>query len=39
VLAVIGVLVASNVAGDGANNDGGDHFAADKAWLFVTAAR
>jgi hypothetical protein len=36
VLAVIGVLVASNVVGDGANNDGGDYFAADKAWWFIT---
>jgi hypothetical protein len=36
VLAVIGVLVASNVVGDGANNDGGDYFAADKAWWYIT---
>ena len=34
--AVIGVLIASNVVGDGANNDGGDYFAADKAWWFIT---
>jgi hypothetical protein len=38
VLAVIGVLVASNVVGDGANNDGSDYFAADKAWWFITPA-
>jgi hypothetical protein len=36
VLAVIGVLIASNAVGDGANNDGGDYFAADKAWWFIT---
>jgi hypothetical protein len=36
VLAVIGVLIASAVVGDGANNDGGDIFAADKAWWFIT---
>src|SRR3712207_3251747 len=36
VLAVIGVLIASNVVGDGANNDGGDYFAADKAWWYIT---
>ncbi len=36
VLSVIGVLVASNMVGDGANNDGGDIFAADKAWWFIT---
>src|SRR3954465_5868244 len=36
VLAVIGVLIASYVVGDGANNDGGDYFAADKAWWFIT---
>lgn len=34
--AVIGVLIASNVVGDGANNDGRDYFAADKAWWFIT---
>ena len=36
VVAVIGVLIASNAVGDGANNDGGDYFAADKAWWFIT---
>jgi len=36
VLSVIGVLIASNVVGDGANNDGGDYFAADKAWWYIT---
>ncbi|MGW3893460.1 hypothetical protein ACWD69_32925 [Micromonospora chokoriensis] len=36
VLAVIGVLIASNAVGDGAANDGGDYFAADKAWWFIT---
>jgi hypothetical protein len=36
VAAVIGVLIASNVVGDGANNDGHDYFAADKAWWFIT---
>ncbi|WIM93046.1 hypothetical protein ACTOB_005011 [Actinoplanes oblitus] len=36
VLAVIGVLVASNVVGDGAANDGHDYFTADKAWWYIT---
>ena len=36
VLAVIGVLIASNMVGDGAANNGADYFAADKAWLYVT---
>ena len=36
VLAVIGVLVASQMVGDGADNDGGDYFAADKAWWYIT---
>jgi hypothetical protein len=36
VLAVIGVLVASYVVGDGAKENGSDYFAADKAWWFVT---
>ena len=36
VLSVIGVLIASNMVGDGANNDGGDIFAADKAWWYIT---
>ncbi|MGW4465048.1 hypothetical protein [Micromonospora sp. NPDC004704] len=35
-LAVIGVLIASNVVGDSGNNDGHDLFAADKAWWFIT---
>ncbi len=35
-LAVIGVLIASNAVGDGAANNGGDYFAADKAWWFIT---
>ena len=36
VLAVLGVLIASNAVGDGPNNDGGDYFAADKAWWYIT---
>ncbi len=36
VLAVIGVLIASNMVGDGAANDGTDYFAADKAWWYIT---
>jgi hypothetical protein len=36
VLAVIGVLIASNVVGDGANNNGADYFTADKAWWYIT---
>ena len=32
VLAVIGVLIASMVTGDGAAENGTDIFAADKAW-------
>lgn len=36
VLAVIGVLIASKVVGDGGNNDGHDYFAADKAWWYIT---
>jgi hypothetical protein len=36
VLAVIAVLIASNVVGDGTNNDGRDYFAADKAWWYIT---
>ena len=36
VLAVVGVLIASYVVGDRANNDGNDIFAADKAWWFIT---
>ena len=36
VLAVIGVLIASNVVGDRAANDGSDIFAADKAWWYIT---
>ncbi|WP_229070218.1 hypothetical protein [Actinoplanes sp. DH11] len=36
VLAVIGVLIASNMVGDGAANNGTDYFAADKAWWYIT---
>ena len=36
VLAVIGVLIASNAVGDGAADNGGDYFAADKAWWYIT---
>jgi hypothetical protein len=36
VLAVLGVLIASAVTGDGGSDDGGDIFAADKAWWFIT---
>ena len=36
VAAVLGVLIASNVVGDGANNNGQDYFAADKAWWYIT---
>ncbi|GAA4605970.1 hypothetical protein BJY16_005601 [Actinoplanes octamycinicus] len=36
VLAVIGVLIASYVVGDGAANNGSDYFAADKAWWYIT---
>jgi hypothetical protein len=36
VLAVLGVLIASYVVGDRANNDGTDIFAADKAWWYIT---
>jgi hypothetical protein len=35
-LAVIGVLIASNLVGDSGNGNGGDVFAADKAWWFIT---
>ncbi|MGC1210467.1 MAG: hypothetical protein WA890_04250 [Micromonospora sp.] len=35
-LSVIGVLIASNAVGDGAGNNGGDYFAADKAWWYIT---
>jgi hypothetical protein len=34
--AVAGVLIASQVVGDRAANDGGDIFAADKAWFYIT---
>jgi hypothetical protein len=34
--AVIGVLIASQAVGDGGNEGGGDVFAADKAWWFIT---
>ncbi|MGW4945879.1 hypothetical protein ACWEOZ_30345 [Actinoplanes sp. NPDC004185] len=36
VAAVLGVLIASYVVGDRANNDGTDIFAADKAWWYIT---
>jgi hypothetical protein len=36
VLAVLGVLIASYMVGDRANNDGSDIFAADKAWWYIT---
>ncbi|MEV0715481.1 hypothetical protein [Asanoa sp. NPDC050611] len=36
VLAVIGVLIASQAVGDGAGDNGGDYFAADKAWWYIT---
>ena len=36
VLAVIGVLIASMVTGDGAAENGTDIFAADKAWWYIT---
>jgi hypothetical protein len=40
ILAVLGVLIASQVvgdpAGDGVDNTGGDYFAADKAWWYIT---
>jgi hypothetical protein len=36
VLAVIGVLIASAVTGDAGSENGGDVFAADKAWWFIT---
>jgi hypothetical protein len=34
--AVIGVLIASAVTGDEGSGNGGDVFAADKAWWFIT---
>jgi hypothetical protein len=36
VVAVIGVLIASAITGDPGNENGGDVFAADKAWWFIT---
>ena len=36
VLAVLGVLIASAVTGDAGAENGGDIFAADKAWWFIT---
>jgi hypothetical protein len=36
VLAVIGVLIASAVTGDAGTDNGGDIFAADKAWWYIT---
>ena len=34
--AVAGVLIASNMVGDGAADNGSDYFAADKAWWYIT---
>ncbi len=34
--AVVGVLIASQVVGDGAADNGADYFAADKAWWYIT---
>ena len=36
VAAVIGILIASAVTGDAGADNGGDIFAADKAWWFIT---
>lgn len=36
VLSVLGVLIASQVVGDGARENGADYFAADKAWWYIT---
>jgi hypothetical protein len=36
VLVVIGVLIASAATGDAGSENGGDVFAADKAWWFIT---
>jgi hypothetical protein len=36
VIAVLGVLIASAVTGDAGTDNGGDIFAADKAWWFIT---
>ncbi len=36
VLAVLGVLIASAVTGDAGTDNGGDIFAADKAWWYIT---
>jgi hypothetical protein len=36
VLAVLGVLIASAVTGDAGTDNGGDIFAADKAWWFIS---
>jgi hypothetical protein len=33
---VIGVLIAAPVTGDAGTDNGGDVFAADKAWWFIT---
>lgn len=35
-VAVIGVLIASQTVGDGAADNGADYFAADKAWWYIT---
>jgi hypothetical protein len=36
IIAVVGVLIASQAVGDGAADNGGDYFAADKAWWYIT---
>ncbi|MEV4350040.1 hypothetical protein AB0J83_36745 [Actinoplanes sp. NPDC049596] len=36
VLSVVGVLIAAKVTGDVPGENGGDIFAADKAWLYIT---
>ena len=36
VLAVIGVLIASAITADPGSENGGDIFAADKAWWYIT---
>lgn len=35
-VAVVGVLIASQAVGDGAADNGADYFAADKAWWYIT---
>lgn len=36
IIAVVGVLIASQAVGDGGADNGGDYFAADKAWWYIT---